>query len=352
MLGFSRIPMARTLNGGIIGCGFFAAHHIEAWRRISGVAIVAACDPEWDRARAFAPRAYRSAEGMLAREQLDFVDIVTRADQHPSLVHLAVDRNIPIICQKPLAPDWPAAVEMVNYAGAAGVPLMVHENWRWQPWYRVAQEMIRRGDIGSPICYGFRSRASDGVGDTPYVQQPYFRQLRRFLIDEALVHPIDVASFLFGDIATVYAESGRRNQAMAGEDWAILTLTHRVSVHGWIDGHRFLDLQPDGPVAGDAFFEGSEGTISIRSTGDVYRNQSLAWKNEVSAGYRGDSVAATQAHFIACLQSQTPFETEGDRYLHTFAAVQAAYQSVAEQRCIRVSLIFPGSPDKAGSEKN
>jgi predicted dehydrogenase len=336
--------MARTLNGGIIGCGFFATHHIEAWRRIPGVAIIAAADPELNRARAFAPRAYRSADEMLELEPLDFVDIVTRTDQHPSLVRLAVDRKIPIICQKPLAPDWRTAVGMVNYADAAGVPLMVHENWRWQPWYRIVQEMIRRGEIGSPICYGFRSRASDGVGAEPYPQQPYFRQLRRFLIDEALVHHIDVAAFLFGDIATVYAQAGRRNQAMAGEDWAILTLMHEDSVHGWIDGHRFLDPQPDGPVAGDAVFEGEAGTISILSTGDVYRNHSLVWRNDVTTGYRGDSVAATQAHFIACLQSQTPFETEGRRYLHTFGAVQAAYQSNAERRCISVSLISSASP--------
>ena len=338
MLVSPRSPMARTLNGGIIGCGFFAVRHIEAWRRIPEVTIVAAADPELGRARVFASRAYRSAEEMVAREQLDFVDIVTRAEQHPSLVRLAVDRGVPIICQKPLAPAWPAAVEMVKYADAASVPLMVHENWRWQPWYRIAHEMIRRGDIGSPICYGFRSRASDGVGDEPYPQQTYFRRLRRFLIDEALVHHIDVACFLFGDIKTVYAEAGRRNQAMTGEDWAILTLTHEDSVHGWIDGHRFLDPQPDGPVAGDAFFEGEAGTISIRPTGDVYRDHSLAWKNDVSTGYRGDSVAAAQSHFIACLKSHTPFETEGRRYLHTFAAVQAAYQSIAELRCIPVVM--------------
>ena len=48
---------------------------------------------------------------------------------------------------------------------AAGVRLMIHENWRWQPWYRVAHEMIARGDIGPPIGYGFRFRRRDGLGD-------------------------------------------------------------------------------------------------------------------------------------------------------------------------------------------
>lgn len=51
--------------------------------------------------------------------------------------------------------------------------------------------------------------------------------------------------------------------------------------------HRFLDPDPDGPAMGDAFFEGELGTISIRGTGDVYRNQELVWKNNVTAGHRG-----------------------------------------------------------------
>ena len=328
--------MNRVLRGGIIGCGFFARQHIEAWRRIPDASIIAAADPQFDRAQAFARRAYRSAEEMLEREELDFVDIVARVEKHLALVKLATEKKVDIICQKPLAPDWATALEIVRCTIDARVRFMVHENWRWQPWYRVVHEMICRGDIGTPIAYGFRSRAGDGVGDAPYSRQPYLRELDRFLIDEALVHHIDVAQFLFGPIDTIYAQAGRRNPAIAGEDWAVLTLTHTDAVHGWIDGHRFLEPEPSGPVAGDAVFEGETGTISIRSTGDVYRNDSLAWRNDVSAGYRGDSVRACQAHFIDCVKNAMPFETGGRRYLQTFAAVQAAYRSVAEGRFIRI----------------
>ncbi|MBL8223309.1 MAG: Gfo/Idh/MocA family oxidoreductase, partial [Bryobacterales bacterium] len=45
------------LRGAVIGCGFFAQFHLEAWRRIDGVEIVAACDPNIERARAAAARA-------------------------------------------------------------------------------------------------------------------------------------------------------------------------------------------------------------------------------------------------------------------------------------------------------
>jgi predicted dehydrogenase len=332
--------MPKLLTGGIIGCGFFAERHIEAWRRIPEVEIVAAADPRLDRARMFASRIYGSAEEMFDRERLDFVDIVTRVDTHLPLVRLAVQRKIPVICQKPIAPDWATALEIVDTAESAGVRLMVHENWRWQAWYQVAHQMISRGDIGAPIGYGFRTRTRDGMGDEPYPNQPYFRQLRRLLIDEALVHHIDTARFLFGEIESVVAQASRRNPNVIAEDQAILVLTHEAPVHGWIDGHRFRDPVPDGPAMGDAFFEGERGTMSIPATGDVYLNNVLAWKNDVTAGYRGDSVRATQAHFISCLKDGSVFESGGCEYLRTFAAVEAAYRSVSERRSISVAEIL------------
>ena len=331
--------MPTVLKGGIAGCGFFAQRHIEAWRRMPEVEIVAAADPQLERAQKFAGRAYRSAEEMLDHERLDFVDIVTRPETHLPLVRLAAGRRVPIICQKPIAPDWLTALEIVRTAESAGVRLMVHENWRWQRWYRVTHEIIARGDIGLTIGYGFRTRTRDGIGDDPYPKQPYFRQLRRFIIDEVLVHHIDTARFFFGDIESVYAQAGHLNPHMAAEDQAILVLTHHNAIHGWIDAHRFLDPVPDGPVMGDAFFEGERGVISILATGDIYRNNVLVWTNDVIEGYRGDSVRSTQAHFITCLKDGSGFESGGREYLRSFAGVEAAYRSVSERRCVSLGEI-------------
>jgi predicted dehydrogenase len=327
------------LRGAMIGCGFFSQYHLAAWQRIPEVEIVAACDLEYERARRFADRAYCSAAQMLEAEKLDFVDIVTRADSHVELAGLAARKGIPVICQKPIAPDWPSAVSLVETMEEAGVRFMVHENWRWQAWYRVARQMIERGDIGRPIGYGFRTRTRDGVGEQIYSRQPYMRQLARFLIDEVLVHHLDTARFLFGEIRSIYAQTGKLNPAVAGEDRAIVIVNHEHGVSGWVDGHRFLDPNPDGPAMGEALFEGDAGVLTILSTGDVYRDNVPAWKNDVATGYRGDSVYATQAHFIRSLLEKTPFETGGREYLHTFAAVEAAYRSAAEQRMVSLAEV-------------
>jgi predicted dehydrogenase len=322
------------LKGAVIGCGFFGRIHLEAWRRVLDVDIVAACDLDPGRARDAAPHAYTSPQEMLEREPLDFVDIATRPESHLTLLRLAAARKLPTICQKPMAPTWADAVAMVEAAEAAGIPFMIHENWRWQPWYRAAKRMIDHGDIGRPIGYWFRTRRRDGIGPEPYPNQSYFRQIPRFLIDEMLVHLIDTARFLFGDLTAVYAQARRINPAISGEDQALLILTHAGGLQGTVDGHRFLDPQPDGPALGDAGFDGDSGGITVAPTGDVYLGARKAWANDVREGYRGDSVRATQQHFISCLRSGAPFETGGREYLKTFAAVEAAYRSTVGRRAI------------------
>lgn len=324
------------LRGGIIGCGFFAQFQIEAWRRIPEVQLVAAADPDLDRAGKAAPRPYASAEEMLDRERLDFVDIATRPEWHLPLLSLTAARGVATICQKPMAVSWRDAVSMADLAESAGIRLMIHENWRWQPWYRAAKELIDRGDIGQPLGYWFRTRRNDGAGPAPYPNQPYFSRMPRLLIFEALVHHIDTSRFLFGDIVTIYAQARRLNPSIAGEDQALLAVTHAGGLFGSIDGHRFLDPQPDGPAMGECGLEGDSGALHIPSTGDIYLGEKKVWTNDVNTGYRGDSVRATQRHFISCLRSGAPFESGGRDYLKTVRAVEAAYESIEARRAIAI----------------
>jgi len=324
----------RRLRGGIIGCGYFAQFQIEAWRRMPEVKLVAAADLDYDRARKAAPEAFDSAEQMLDKVRLDFVDIATRPEWHLPLVRLAAAHKLAVICQKPMAPTWVEAVEMVEVAERAGIRLMIHENWRWQPWYRKAKETIERGDIGGPIHYWFRTRRRDGVGAQPFQHQPYFVEMPRLLVYETLVHHIDTARFLFGDLETVYAQARRLNPLIAGEDQALILLMHQSGLMGMIDGHRYLDTNPDGPVMGEACFEGEEGALWVEPTGDVRLGRHILWTNSVVAGYRGDSVRATQQHFISCLLTGQPFETGAREYLKTARAVEAAYESIAHKRAV------------------
>jgi predicted dehydrogenase len=310
------------------------------------VQIVAACDSRLERAQVVSERPYVSPEAMLEREDLDFVDIVSRSDTHLDLVSQASQRGLAVTCQKPMAPDWATACRLVEAAEAKRVRLMIHDNWRWQPWYRAARKVIARGDIGTPLSYGFRCRWKDGAGEAPYPKQSYFRDLRRFIIDETLVHHIDTARFLFGDIQTVYAEAMRVNPRIQGEDHAILTLRHTAPVMGWMHGHSFIALEDAGPSIDESIFEGEEGSIRISAAGEIWLGHKKIWTQNFSTGYRGDSVYNTLLHFVQCLETGERFETEAREYLEkTFAAVEAAYASVASKRGVAIAEIVGGRSD-------
>jgi hypothetical protein len=113
----------------------------------------------------------------------------------------------------------------------------------------------------------------------------------------------------------------------------------RVFVHSTFDDstthrrialHQHFDRGNHGPALDEAIFEGDAGSIRISPSGEVRLGYTLIPSNNSALGYRGDSVYAAQAHFIDCLRTGTPFESEGQDYLEkTFAAVEAAYASVA-----------------------
>jgi len=309
-----------------------ASGGLAAWKRMADVEIVAASDLDPDRARAAAPRAYASAEEMLDREELHFVDIATRPASHLELVRLTLGRGIPTICQNPMASTWDEAREMTRLAHELNVPLVIHENWRWQPWYREARRIIQAGSIGRPVSYLFRTRQRDGLGENAYARQPYFRQMPRLLIYETVVHHIDTARFLFGPIDSLYARVRRHNPAIRGEDCGLVVLRHFAAVDGVIDGHRFLDPEPPGPAMGEAWIDGDDAGLRINARGEIFRGPELVFAPPVETGYKGDSVFATERHFIDCLRTGAAAESNAEAYLQTFAAVEAAYRSVKERR--------------------
>ncbi len=95
----------------------------------------------------------------------------------------------------------------------------MHENFRWQPWYREAKRLIDSGTLGTLHSIAFRLRPGDGQGLDAYLdRQPYFQRMPRFLVFETAIHWIDTFRFLLGEVEAVAARLRRINPAIDGED--------------------------------------------------------------------------------------------------------------------------------------
>src|SRR5215510_5435756 len=303
----------------MIGAGYFARFHAEAWRRVEDARIVAVADVAAGRSEEFSerfgiPRAYHDVTEMLERESPDFVDIVTRSDSHPEIVRLAALHGAQVICQKPMAPSWEECLAMVSACDDAKVRLLIHENWRWQPWFREVKRLLDRGAIGKPFYASFVMRNSDGRGAEPYKAQPYFREMERLLVYEMVVHFLDAFRYLLGEFAGVFCRMGRVNNAIKGEDYTLIHLDFENGARGLIDANRISGPARREPISEELIVEGDRGKIRLARDCRIWLDDYGDAETPIDAGsphdyafsaegYRGDSVRATQRHIITCLRT-------------------------------------------------
>jgi predicted dehydrogenase len=341
----------KKLKGVAVGAGYFSQFHFDAWSRMDNVDLAAVCDVNTQAAEEAAAkygiaRTYRDFAAMLSVERPDFVDVITRPDSHLSLVGEAARHGIAIICQKALAPTFDEAKEIVRIADSAGVPLMVHENFRFQPWYREIRRQIECRAIGDRLhSISFRCRTGDGWQADAYMnRQPYFREMPRLLIFETGVHFVDTFRYLAGEIDGVYASLRRFNPDIAGEDAATVMFDFASGAAGLWDGNRFNEpTSPDARFTfGEALVEGNGGTIRLYGTGRLTLQPLGQSERDIDYelprhGFAGDCVLATQRHFVDCLRGGDSFETSGSEYLKSLAIVEAIYQSAASKLPIRTS---------------
>ena len=335
-----------SLKGVMVGAGFFAAFQAEAWKRIAGIELAAVADPLPGRAAAFAaefgiPRTYSDAEAMFCAEHADFADIVTRPDSHRDLCALAAQHCRAVICQKPMAPTEAECQAMVRDCARRNVRLLIHENWRWQPWYREARRLIAQGRLGRVFHLGFRMRTGDGRGAAPYRVQPYFREMPRLLLYETVVHFLDTFRFLAGDLESIFCQTSRINSAIQGEDYALLQISFASGAKGIIDANRISGAAPPEVAFGEFRIEGDEAMIRIAPDGNLFVTdygtaEVLHPIGIPSQGYKGDSVHALQQHFAACLRSGEAAESEGADYLKIVRAVEACYRSAETGLPVRI----------------
>ena len=330
----------------MIGAGFFAAFQADAWRRMDSAHIAAVADAAPGRAREFAaqwgiPRAYQDAEEMLDKEKLDFVDIVTRPSTHLALTRSGAAHKLNVICQKPMAPTIEECRLMMEACQSAGVRLLIHENWRWQPWYRESRRIIDSGRLGNLFYAGFHLRSGDGLGPEPYKVQPYFREMPLLLMYEMGIHFIDTFRYLVDEIATLRCRMRKVNPIIAGEDCAVIELAFRNGVQGAFDANRISGSTPPQVAFGHMRLEGDRGMLRMTPDGQLFLTAYGQPEQEhtfqaPTTGYKGDSILALQTHMIECLRTGAPCECEASAYLPSVRAVFACYESDRTGQVVRL----------------
>jgi predicted dehydrogenase len=337
------------LHGVVIGAGQFAPYHIDAWARLPNVRISAICDLDPNKADDLAQRygvtaRFTDWREMIDSQQPDFVDIVTPPDTHHAMCVYAAKHGAHVICQKPLAPTAAGAAQVVRDMAGMPVRFMVHENWRWQPWYRKVRELLAADAIGEPFSLAFRMRTGEGSGPNAYMDRDIsFWHRTRLLLQEVGVHFADTFRFLLGEVETVYARIQRNNKTLNGEDAAVVVLGFVDGPTATLDASRYNENTAANPrlTFGTMRLDGSAGHLLLDNDGSITVHPlggipELVDYEISEEGFAGDCVYATQHHFVDALQANLPFENDGDDYLRSVAVVEAAYESAETQTVVRL----------------
>ena len=343
----------RLANHGpvVAGLGYFSRFHLEAWQVQSGVQITGVCDSDparvTDRAAGLGVAGDTDLTALLAKVPAQIVDIVAPPPAHDALVRAALAPGRVIVCQKPFCISIPQATALVQAAEQVGAQIVIHENFRFQPWYRQVRDLLEDGTIGPVYQARFALRPGDGRGPEAYMaRQPAFRTMPRLLIHETGVHFIDLFRWLLGEVETVYADLRRLNPAIAGEDAGVLIMTHAGGAQSIFDGNRLSDHVADNPrrTMGEFLLEGEGGALRVNGQGQILLRpfgtqhwQTLPLTRSMDPdSFGGGCVAALIEHVAQACRQGEGFENLAQAYLPVMQLADLAYRSDAEGRRLSV----------------
>jgi len=346
--------MSKSIRVAAVGIGYFSQFHLQGWSDIEGAELIALSsrDPAALNAAADSYQVagrYTDFKTMLDQEKPDLLDIITPPVTHVPFIKAAFERGIPVVCQKPFTTSLKEANEMADLSEQTGLPIIVHENFRFQPWYKEIKIHLDAGELGDLYQITFRLRPGDGQGPEAYMdRQPYFQQMERFLVHETAIHQIDVFRYLVGDIEGVTARLARVNPVIAGEDAGLMIFEFKNGCRGLFDGNRLSDHVATNRrlTMGEVIIEGSKGVMRLDGDARLFRRAhgqndehqiKFDWRDR---GFGGDCVYLFEKHVIEHLNDGAPLMNTAREYLKNLTIEEAVYQSHAEGRHVPIRA-FP-----------
>ncbi|MEH7304814.1 Gfo/Idh/MocA family protein [Neobacillus drentensis] len=195
------------LRVGIIGCGSIAQHrHIPEYQANKNVEIVAVCDIDEERVKEIAEKyqlaAYTSYDELIGSGTVDAVSVCTPNYLHAPISIAALNADLHVLCEKPMATSKQEAEAMIAAAKESGKKLMIAHNQRFVPSHQRARQLIASGEIGK--IYSFRTAFGHGGPEGWSVDGKdswFFQKEKAFVgaMGDLGVHKTDLLRYVLGE---------------------------------------------------------------------------------------------------------------------------------------------------------
>ncbi|WPJ97714.1 Gfo/Idh/MocA family oxidoreductase [Coraliomargarita algicola] len=289
------MPKKKTspIRVAIIGTGGMALFHARNFAQVAGCKLVAGVDTDPERLAAFAAEhsiaeTYTTTAELLAKSEIDAVSIVTPDPFHKAITLECLAAGKHVLCEKPLALNYPDAKAMADAADKAGVINMVHFTYRnWAPLQKIAH-IVQTGKIGEirhiEASYHQSWLVSKQWGDWRTSPNWLWRldsaHGSKGVLGDVGVHILDFATYPAGKIKEIYCQlktfkKAPRNRIgkykLDANDTAVITVEFANGALGsiqttrWMTGHLnrlFLKISGTaGSVSFDSALSDTDYTI-------------------------------------------------------------------------------------------
>jgi myo-inositol 2-dehydrogenase / D-chiro-inositol 1-dehydrogenase len=298
----------------IVGAGRMGAAHIERLnRRISGAEVTAVVDIDISRAKKAVETvasavAFADIREALSLNSVNAVLIATPASLHEITIGQIGERDVPILCEKPLTPDAASSLRIVEAEQRFGKKrIQVGYMRRFDAEYQQLRHLIASSGLGDLLMLHCAHRNPETPPECT----------NEMLISDAVAHEFDIIRYLTGDeISTVQVRLGRatryRRPGQRDPQQILIETVTGVLADVEIFGNAQFGYQ----VTTQAVFE--KGIVNIGEDGGPYIRSAGRWGGQVTGGYidrfRNAYDAELQAWVDAAKQGEIGGPTAWDGY--------------------------------------
>ena len=323
-----------TVRIGIVGAGHMGRTHAKILKQDERVKIVGVTDTVGSKAEELAldvgGRPFQSAKELLDTE-IGAVYVTTPNTKHLEVVLAALERNIHVFSEKPMATSLQEAKQILEAAGASEAVYQVGHNRRFAPVYTYLKKHIQEGFTP------YLTNAKQNDGD--WLNPPWITDLSLTggFLYESSVHLLDILRWLLGEVVSVQARA-RANVYDVLNDFAILLTVERdrfavfsSSAHAsWASPFEHVEL-----VGEHAFIRSEELDRVTHSPGLERETLVLDYKqlpHAIKWGYKEEN-----SLFISACLGKIPSAVDAKEAYKSIELCEACYRS-AENGGEEISL--------------
>ena len=312
----------------VVGAGKMGADHIERLtRRIVGAEVSAVVDADVSRAkRAVEEIPTAAAVSDIGRaldlEDVNSVLIATPGFLHRDMLLQVLERDLPILCEKPLTPDAPSSWEILEAEQRLGkTRIQVGFMRRFDAEYQRLRNIIASCELGELLMLHCAHRNPE----TP----PGFTN--EMLINDSVVHEFDVIRYLTGEeIKNVQVRLGRatRHAPSGQHDPQHVLIETETGVLA--DVEIFVNAQFGYQVATQAVFE--NGIVNIGEDGGPYIRSAGRWGGKITPSFVERFKSAYDIEIQRWVDATKQGEVDGPTAWDGYATAACCEAGVAAQK--------------------